>query len=226
MFRVCMLSHDEALITGGGQGFICSNTAVMFSKGYFRKKQNMLTERRSHSTCKAGDFVFVCGGINSQGEPLAACEKFSIVYEKWLKISSMNMAKSHLSICNVNNQYIYSIGGENKFQSLLDVIEKYTIQLDRWEVVNVKLPKKLECPTCLQFGNEVLILGGFSCDAGSVKTVLRFDYQKNTLKTAEKELDQPGWSIYQPIRQGRTIHVFYGGEEGYPPHHLLYDFCN
>jgi hypothetical protein len=51
----------------------------------------MLTERRSHSTCKAGDFVYVCGGINSKGEPLSVCEKFNLTSEKWIKISNMTV---------------------------------------------------------------------------------------------------------------------------------------
>ena len=70
---------------------MCTNLTIHFKKGNFKKKQNMLTERRSHSTCKAGDFVYVCGGINSKGEPLSVCEKFNLTSEKWIKISNMTV---------------------------------------------------------------------------------------------------------------------------------------
>jgi N-acetylneuraminic acid mutarotase len=183
----------------------------------------MFTERRSHSSCKAGDFIYVCGGINSNGESLSQCEKYSLAYEKWMKIAPMNITKSHLSICSVNDLFIYSIGGENKFQSLLDNIEKYNIQSDKWEILNVRLPIKIECPACVHYNNEVLILGGFSSDKGSSDTVYSLDINKFSIQAYEKKLDQPGWSIYQPIKIGRKIHIFYGGEEGYPPHHLLYE---
>ena len=68
-----------------------------------------------------------------------------------------------------------------------------------------------------------MILGGFSCELGSIKSVYSLDTTKCSIKKMEKDLEQPGWSIYHPIRQGKNINVFYGGEEGYPPHHLIYE---
>lgn len=223
MFRVCMIGSDEALITGGGQGFVCSNLSVLYKNGSAKKKQNMLTERRSHAMCKVGEFIYVCGGINSRSEPLNSCEKFSILTEKWLKVSNMTVAKSHLSLCNVNNQYLYSIGGENKFQSLLDIIERHTVNIDTWEVMNVKIPVKIECVACVQTKeHEFLILGGYSCELGSLNTVYSYDTVNNIIRKLNKDMDQPGWSIYMPLKYGNSIHVFFGGEEGYPPHPLEY----
>jgi len=129
-----------------------------------------------------------------------------------------------LSLCNVNNNYIYSVGGENKFQSLLDIIERYTINTDTWEVMTVRVPNKIECAGCIQLNNDFLILGGYSCDEGSLKSVYLYETTTNVIKKLPKELSQPGWSIYQPFKQGPLIHVFYGGEEAYPPHHLTYEF--
>jgi len=96
--------------------------------------------------------------------------------------------------------------------------------MDIWETINIRMPTKIECTACLQLNNvEILILGGFSSEHGSVKSVCRLDTDKNTIITVDKQLEQPGWSIYQPIRQGRHFHLFYGGEEGYPPHHSVYE---
>jgi hypothetical protein len=204
------------------QGFLSSNLTIEFKRGHFKLKQNMFVERRTHSTCKAGDFVYVCGGINSKGEPLNSCEKYSLVYEKWVKIANMNIPKSHLSICNVNNEFIFSIGGENRYDSILDMIEKYNINMDSWETMNIKIPIKLECVSCIQLKNEILILGGYSCEHGSLKTVFSYDYSKNTIRKLNYELSQPGWSIYMPMKIGQNVHVFFGGEEEFPPHHILY----
>jgi hypothetical protein len=93
MYRICQIGPEEALITGGIQGFLCSNLTMHFKKGNFKKKQNMFYERRTHATCKSGDFIFVCGGINPKGEPMNACEKYSLEYEKWIKISHMVVGK-------------------------------------------------------------------------------------------------------------------------------------
>lgn len=54
---------------------------------------NMFCERRAHSCIKAADFVYVCGGINSKGEPLSSCEKYSLEYQRWIKISNMVISK-------------------------------------------------------------------------------------------------------------------------------------
>jgi N-acetylneuraminic acid mutarotase len=184
----------------------------------------MLAERRTHSTCKSGNFIFVSGGINSKGEPLKSCEKFSLEYEKWIKISNMSIAKSHHSLCSFNSEYIFSIGGENRYESLLDVIERYSINVDIWEVMNVKLPLKIECVALVQVNNEILILGGYSCELGSLKAVYTYDTSANTVRKLNKELPQPGWSIYQPVRKCNNIHIFYGGEEDFPPHHVLFQY--
>jgi hypothetical protein len=226
MFRVSLIGPDEALITGGCQGFLCSNATVHYKNGFFRKKRNMHYERRSHAMCKVGDFVFACGGVNSKGESLNSCEKFSLQTGNWNKISFMNIAKSHLSLCNLNNLYLFTFGGENKFQSLLDTIERYIINIDTWEVLNVKLPTKMECVACIHYKKEILILGGYSCgESGSLDTVFSLDVEtgNNNIKKYSKTLCQQGWSIYQPIVKENKIHILYGGEEGYPPHHLVYE---
>jgi hypothetical protein len=103
------------------------------------------------------------------------------------------------------------------------MVERYTINLDIWEVMTVKVPLKIECSACIQINSDILIMGGFSCEKGSLSSVYIYEITKNTIKQANKELAEPGWSIYQPIKQGGNIHVFYGGEEGYPPHHLIYE---
>lgn len=129
-----------------------------------------------------------------------------------------------MSLCNVNNDFIYSIGGENRYESLLDILEKYTINLDVWEVMTIRLPMKIECVACVHVQNEILILGGYSCEYGSLKKVFAFDTTNNTIRSVNKELIQPGWSIYPPIKQGNFIHLFYGGEEDFPPHHIVYKY--
>jgi hypothetical protein len=90
--------------------------------------------------------------------------------------------------------------------------------------MSVKLPMKIECAACIQMNNEILILGGYSCEHGSLKNVFAFDTNKNSIRKVNKELNQPGWSIYQPIKQGGVVHLFYGGEEDFPPHHTVYNY--
>lgn len=191
----------------------------------------MFYERRTHSVVKLGDFIYVCGGINSKGDPLNTCEKYSLEFQRWVKISSMkvgniinnlNIARSHHSMCTYNNDYIFSLGGENRYESLLDTIERYSVIQDVWEILSVKMPLKMECVGCIQYNNEILVLGGYSCELGSLKNVYSLDLVNNSIRKLSKDLIQSGWSIYQPIRQDNTIHIFYGGEDEFHPQHITY----
>ncbi len=125
-------------------------------------------------------------------------------------------------MCNVNNEYIYSVGGENKYDSIMDIIERYNISVDFWEVMNIKLPVRIECTSTVQSGNEMLILGGYSYDYGLMNTVFAYDYINNSMRKCNINLLSNGWCIYQPIKQGNNIHVFFGGEEEFPPKHIVY----
>jgi hypothetical protein len=203
-------------------GFLSSNATVQFKKGNFKKKQNMIYERRAHATCKAGNYVFVSGGINSKSEPMESCEKFCLREERWYRLANMLKPKTHHSLCAVNGEHIYSICGENRVENLLDSIERYTVNVDYWELMNVKIPFRMECVGTIQVNTDILILGGFNCEYGQVKTVFVYDTNNNTIRKANKELPQCGWSIYQPIKQGNNIHIFFGGEDEFPPHHVTY----
>jgi hypothetical protein len=89
-------------------------------------------------------------------------------------------------------------------------------------LLNVKIPFKMECVGSIQVNSDVLVLGGFTCDYGQVKTVFAYDTVNNSIKNAG-DLIQCGWSIYQPIKHGNVIHLFFGGEDEFPPHHTIYN---
>ncbi len=88
----------------------------------------------------------------------------------------------------------------------------------------MRLPMKIECVACIYLQSEILILGGYSCEYGSLKKIFSYDTNSNSIRSINKELSQPGWSIYQPITQGNLIHLFYGGEEDFPPHHVVFKY--
>ena len=90
MFRVCIINSNEALLTGGMEGYCSSQRTLYFKKNSIMLKQNMMNARRAHSTCKVLDYIFVTGGLDSKGEALALCEKFSLKDDRWYRISNMN----------------------------------------------------------------------------------------------------------------------------------------
>ena len=145
-------------------------------------------------------------------------EKYSLKNKKWLKFHSLNMERSHLSLCNMNNKYIFALGGENKTNGFLDIIEKYSISGDMWECLKIKLPYKLECVGCISISDkEMIIFGGYCPQKIKRETIIKYNIDTQTINFSNKQLNILGWSIYMPIKINNTIFVFLGGDENEQP---------
>jgi hypothetical protein len=224
MFRVTQLSNNNAFITGGLENMNCLSNTFLYSKGDFIRKSNMFFERRNHSSIKVNNFIYVCGGIDLNNNPMSQCEKYSFQLEEWSRISNMVKEKSHISLCSINNKYIFSFGGENKINGILDTIERYTILNDTWDILNINLPLKIECASCIKKNDkEILIIGGFSSSYGPVDYIINFNFHEIKLELNENKLQNAGWSIYMPIlynekdKNEKYIIVALGGEENIEP---------
>ena len=216
---IIQLTNESAFISGG---FIQINKVCkkcfLFNKGAFKEKMDMLNERRNHSSIRIDNCIYVCGGMDNNSNYLNSCEKYSLQYEKWVKCSSLNIERSHLSLCNMNNKYIYALGGENKINGFLDSIEKYSILGDTWEILNVKLPYKLECVGCIGISSqEMVIFGGYCPQKIKRETIIKFNTTNHQINFSSKQLNVLGWSIYMPIKIGNCINVILGGDENEKP---------
>ena len=216
---IIQLTNESAFFSGGFSGLNkVSKNCYFFHKGIFKDKQNMLSERRNHSSIRVGNHVYICGGIDQNSSHINTCEKFSFQYEKWTKCSSLNIERSHLSLCNMNNKYIYALGGENKTNGFLDTIEKYSIVGDVWELIHVKLPYKLECVGCIAINHsEIIIFGGYCPQKIKRETIIKYNINNHQIDFSSKQLKMIGWSIYMPIKIGNHINVILGGDENEKP---------
>lgn len=57
--------------------------------------------------------IYVFGGCDKDFKVLKRCEKYCIKNNKWIEIASMKIEKVGSSVCILNNQFIYIIGGFN-----------------------------------------------------------------------------------------------------------------
>ncbi len=223
MFRVCQISNNSAFIIGGIYNMKCSNKMILYKENKFYKKINMFLERRNHACLKIDNYIYVCGGIDINDNPMSQCEKYNIKEGKWVKISDMKIEKSHLSLCNINSNYLYSFGGENKINGILDVIEKYNIKNDIWDKLELKLPISNECINVVKKNEkEILIMGGFNLNFGAIQSVLNFDVENMTIDILNEKLEKSGWGIFNPIKYENNIFVFLGGEENIQPEIVIY----
>ena len=216
---IIQLTNDSAFFSGGGSQINqASKNCYFYNNGIFKEKENMIYDRRNHSSVRIENYIYICGGMDNKSNHISTCEKYSLQYEKWIKFSSLNIERSHLSLCNMNNKYIYAFGGENKFSGILDSIEKYSIVGDFWEMMNVKLPYKLECIGCIGVSyKEILIFGGYSPQKMNRESIIKYNISNNKIKFSSKQLKVLGWSVYMPIKLGHYINIIIGGDENRKP---------
>ena len=216
---IIQLTNESAFFSGGClQINKVSKTCFFYNKGIFKEKQKMLKERRNHSSIRVNNHIYICGGMDNNSTHINSCEKYSLQYEKWVKCSSLNIERSHLSLCNMNNKYIYALGGENKINGFLDSIEKYSIIGDSWELINVKLPYKLECVGCIGVSHqEIIIFGGYCPQKIKRETIIKYNITNHQINFSSKQLNMLGWSIFMPIKIGNCINVILGGDENEKP---------
>ena len=216
---IIQLTDDSAFFSGGCLEINkATKNCFFYNEGIFKEKGNMLKERRNHSSIRINNLIYVCGGMDSNSNHLNLCEKYSLQYEKWIKCSPLNEERSHLSLCNMNNKYLYAIGGENKKNGFLDSIEKYTVVGDVWEVIKVKLPYKLECVGCIGVSHyDMIIFGGYSPQKFQRETIIKYNTSSDQFSFSSRQLNTLGWSIYMPIKLGNCIYVILGGDENEKP---------
>ena len=216
---ITQLSDDVAFISGGCSKINdVSKKCYLFNKGIFQILHEMFNERRNHFSIRVNNHIYLCGGIDNHSNHLNLCEKYSFQYEKWIKCSPLNIERSHLSLCNMNNKYIYAFGGENKRNGFLDSIEKYSIIGDVWECLKIKLPYKLECVGCISVSNkEIIIFGGYCPQKIKRETIIKYNIDSQQINFSNKQLNILGWSIYMPIKINNCINVILGGDENEKP---------
>ena len=216
---ITQLSDDVAFISGGCSKINdVSKKCYLFNKGVFQILPDMFNERRNHFSIRVNNHIYLCGGIDNHSNHLNLCEKYSFQYEKWIKCSPLNIERSHLSLCNMNNKYIYAFGGENKRNGFLDSIEKYSIIGDVWECLKIKLPYKLECVGCISVSNkEIIIFGGYCPQKIKRETIIKYNIDSQQINFSNKQLNILGWSIYMPIKINNCINVILGGDENEKP---------
>ena len=223
MFRVCPISNFAYIITGGVLNFLSSNETYYYHiSSEIVKKQDMINPRRAHGTVLLRDYVYVCGGINSESLSIQSCERYSIDQNKWEPIADLPSCKSHVTLCAVNNNKILSFGGDNN-ENITNTIDLYEYDKDIWLQLSITLPYYIECPCVCNIDNtNVMICGGYSPDKGAISNVICFNTETFQIDTQFKPLDMKGWSIYMSFFHMGKMHMFFGGESSNPP--IYYDY--
>ena len=113
-----------------------------------------------HSAVTYENTVFVMGGQYNGGY-LNSCECYDITKDEWTTVSPMKKAKRYFGATVVNNQYIYTFGGFNITDGEIDVIERYNISEDTWQLLDIRLDSSNFLCACFSpEPDKVVVLGG------------------------------------------------------------------
>ena len=84
--------------------------------------------------------IYAVGGYNHHGV-LDSAEFTDLRTPMWISLPRMKYRRSNLSITNIHNS-IYAFGGYNKEMKGLNVVERFDLRMNRWEVVgNMLVPR-------------------------------------------------------------------------------------
>jgi N-acetylneuraminic acid mutarotase len=191
---VAFVPERKIIMTGGvySQSCLPSSTVFMIDLAVHTdrpiKKKNMLLKRYGHQAVYVNGLVYAIGGFSHKDLPhelpvtLASVEKYSVVENSWVYVSTMSEPRAFSGHIVLDNQFIYMFGGMHDF-NILQTIEKYDTISDSWVTVYFMLPRPLaKLGVCLIDREAILICGGMSTDFEARKEVYTFSLEHTTWK--------------------------------------------
>lgn len=211
-FRVALCPDYTFVITGGVKGGNVSSEAWLFDEGEATKLENMNCYRKDHVTIYNSGYVYVFGGSDITGE-IGTSERYSLSSKRWEKLPDLNHPRKMASICNFESDRIIIAGGFNgRHKKELDSVEIFNTKTLRLEIQKFAMPEGLLCSSIIQINPfEILVMGGFN-SKGISKSVNVLNVTNGKF-VKRKDLDDPTWSIYQPVFRNGWFYLFRSGRE-------------
>ena len=186
----------------------------------------MLNKRAFFSSVfvKLENSIFVFGGSDTDTSDLAVCEKYSLIESVWRPIAPMKIARNGTAAVMFENyRLIFVFAGNNhKTQGSLLSIEKYAIDYDKWQVIDVQLKRAIHDMQVMQSTKDrVLIFGGHTDTDGPNKDVELLDLSTDCY------VSKYGKVLALPVASD-------GGKTYFPPMydpitnklHLIFGYCD
>lgn len=170
------LAPDSIFVAGGGfvklasavSGFVKLASAVCYSVNTNSWRTNvpsMHTARGGPATVAIGGRMLVFGGIDAMGysRPLATCEAFDPITNRWTAMPSMSTARAHA--CAVVWRGIslqaFVFGGRNSYGELSSV-ECFDPTLNQWSAVAPMTIARSRAAAVILSGRGLVVMGGYN----------------------------------------------------------------
>jgi len=209
--RTFWTDPGRLFLFGGRVGDVVVNHCLEYdgSQKKFVEREDMC-EPRSDSTVVYVphlDRIYVLGG-NDRKRFYHECEYYEPANDSWKAIAPMSVGRDSGAACVFNGLYIYAFSGRSKFtpKTITDIVEKYDINANSWEVVNVQSKGNWvenDLSLAWQFGhNQMCVFGGFAGGARTEKCFL-FDTSDNSWKDSTAMPDVGTYSVVPEMANGK-----------------------
>lgn len=160
--RLVYLPSASILIIGGKSkdtGVETKDVWIFSPEKYntLHRYSSMLVARESTACVYVEKFVYVMGGKPG----LNTCERVSITSKKWQPIAAMYYVRYDASACTaLDSNYIFVFGGM-PLNPTGNTIERYSIKVNKWDLLTVLLPRPLARLSVFPVTNRrIAIIGG------------------------------------------------------------------
>ena len=191
--NIKILREDNILPTtiNNSLGFFMLINDLLF---FYSQTNNTLSilEKLNTNHCNGG-FISVDNELYIiSGMDTTFCEFYSPDSKQLYNLPSVNFKRINSGICNINNEYIYSIFGRNSENT----IERLNIGKDwkgkkKWELlrVNIELTKNPKLYNLQQFlsfynnDNDIIIIGGYNYIKNINNEILKYSISDNSIQS-------------------------------------------
>eukprot|EP00826_Nyctotherus_ovalis_P059897 TRINITY_DN8371_c0_g1_i10.p1 TRINITY_DN8371_c0_g1~~TRINITY_DN8371_c0_g1_i10.p1 ORF type:complete len:594 (-),score=162.21 TRINITY_DN8371_c0_g1_i10:75-1856(-) len=206
---------DSIYITGGKEDNKDTyEVPLIFSQEVIYVKADMIQGRCNHAVCQVKEsFIYVAGGVYGKST-LNKCERYSIELDKWEEIQPLNESKHNGSMCVLNNQYLFFIGGGKiGHTTLFSTIEVMDVMLDEgWRVISVSAEHwtPCECTNVVALNrSEMLIFGGWERNKDSRSACFVYNYPTGTMTKVMHEMKKNSAFFYRitPVMYDEKVYA-------------------
>lgn len=150
-----------------------------FEKLKLQRVSEMQIERYGHELCFLNESIYVFGGANDNQGMLKSCERFDCNRKKSIFLNDMLERAFGASSAVYQKKWIFLFGGLLEDRILNNVIQKYIVDENKWELIKIEEQKLLWCSiSSIINENEILIFGGYQEDNIGSNFTLLFDIEE------------------------------------------------
>lgn len=149
-------------------------------------RSEMSSDRRHPGVITIKEKIFFIGGYSDNVDNyLATADFINTETLVWSKLPSMSHPRYKMAIAQIDDRFIWVLGGYNRTENTLDSIEVFDVEKNEWSEAPVKMPRPMIGAKAVAVDHRIFVFDEY-------ETVEVLDVDKMTWRTA---FSSPGWTL-------------------------------